>query len=38
MVGLALIVWSFAMYAADQAATQRRHEEDFDVRDASRWA
>jgi len=34
VVGFALILWSFVMYAADQAATQRRHERDFNMRDA----
>jgi undecaprenyl-diphosphatase len=33
VVGAALILWSFVMYAADQSATQRRHERDFDTRD-----
>ena len=33
VVGTALILWSFVMYAADQSATQRRHEDEFDTRD-----
>jgi len=33
VVGAALILWSFVMYAADITATQRRHEEDFRLRD-----
>jgi undecaprenyl-diphosphatase len=36
VVGTALILWSFVMYAADTRATQRRHEDDFTVRDG--WA
>ncbi len=31
---VALIAWSFVMYAADQSPTQRRHEDDFNMRDA----
>ncbi|MDX6583933.1 MAG: undecaprenyl-diphosphatase [Solirubrobacterales bacterium] len=34
VVGTALILWSFVMYAADNSATQRRHEEDFTMRDS----
>jgi undecaprenyl-diphosphatase len=34
VVGVALIVWSFVMYYADRATTERRGEEDFDMRDA----
>jgi len=34
VVGVALIVWSFAMRFADTRATQARGEEDFNMRDA----
>ena len=34
IVAVALIAWSFVMYAADQSPTQRRHEDDFNMRDA----
>jgi undecaprenyl-diphosphatase len=34
VVGVALIAWSFAMLFADRTATQRRTEEDFNMRDA----
>ena len=34
IVAIALIVWSFVMYAADQHPAQRRHEDDFNMRDA----
>ena len=34
VVAVALIGWSFVMYAADQSPTQRRHEDDFNLRDA----
>jgi undecaprenyl-diphosphatase len=34
VVGVALIVWSFAMRAADMRATQTRTEDDFNMRDA----
>ena len=34
IVAAGLIGWSFVMYAADQAPTQRRHEDDFNMRDA----
>jgi undecaprenyl-diphosphatase len=34
IVAFALIGWSFVMYSADQAATERRHEDDFNLRDA----
>ncbi len=34
VVGVALIVWSFAMHAADRRATATRGEEDFNMRDA----
>jgi undecaprenyl-diphosphatase len=33
VVGTALIVWSGVMYAADRSATQRRTEDDFNMRD-----
>jgi undecaprenyl-diphosphatase len=33
VVGTALIVWSGFMYAADRSATQRRSEDDFNLRD-----
>jgi len=33
VVGIALIVWSLVMYAADMSATQARSEEDFRLRD-----
>src|SRR4051794_2190205 len=36
VIGAALILWSFVMYAADVSASQRRHEDDFTVRDG--WA
>jgi undecaprenyl-diphosphatase len=35
VVAAALILWSFVMYAADQSATQRRHESDFNTRDGA---
>jgi len=34
VVGVALILWSFAMHAADRRATATRGEEDFNMRDA----
>ena len=34
VVGAALIIWSFAMWAADEQATQERGEDDFNMRDA----
>jgi undecaprenyl-diphosphatase len=34
VVGTALILWSFVMYAADQGATQRRSEDEFTMRDS----
>jgi undecaprenyl-diphosphatase len=34
VVGTALILWSFVMYVADQSATQRRTEENFNMRDS----
>jgi undecaprenyl-diphosphatase len=34
VVGVALIVWSFAMLYADRRATEERGEEDFNMRDA----
>jgi undecaprenyl-diphosphatase len=34
VVAAGLIVWSFVMYAADQAPAQRRHEDDFNMRDS----
>ena len=36
VVGVALIVWSFAMLVADRRATQARGEDDFNMRDADR--
>jgi undecaprenyl-diphosphatase len=33
VVGTALLVWSAVMYVADRAATQRRGEDDFNLRD-----
>lgn len=34
VVGFALILWSFVMYAADRSATQKRDERDFAMPDA----
>jgi undecaprenyl-diphosphatase len=34
IVAIALIGWSFVMLAADRSATERRHERDFNLRDA----
>ena len=34
VVGAALIIWSFAMHAADRRATATRGEDDFNMRDA----
>jgi undecaprenyl-diphosphatase len=34
VVGAALIIWSFAMWAADEQATEERGEDDFNMRDA----
>lgn len=34
VVGTALILWSFVMYAADRAASQHRGEDEFDMRDS----
>ena len=34
VVAAGLIGWSFVMYAADQSPAQRRHEDDFNMRDA----
>jgi undecaprenyl-diphosphatase len=34
VVGVALLVWSVVMVAADRSPAQRRHEDDFNVRDA----
>jgi undecaprenyl-diphosphatase len=34
VVAAGLIIWSFAMWGADEQATQERHEDDFNLRDA----